>query len=147
MARTPEERRAFAARAAARAAKDPPRAAMGYDPTDRGERCRSTRWFKVEAERYVAAAKAGDRDAKRQLEMIRMACSLFMQAMKDGMLDATLKPEPRVTKVKLKPPSARYLARRAAERRAAAVRRQAVLHRRIAARRLAGVRARLGGAA
>lgn len=70
--------------------KELPRSAMGGKsrrwgrPEVAGERCRSTAWFRVQALRYVAAAKAGDRNAKRYLKMVQMACHAFLQAKRAG---------------------------------------------------------------
>lgn len=93
---------------------EPPRSARGdgIRPEVSGERMRSTRYFRAEAERYCAAAMAGDRHAKRMLDAVRLECSLFMQGQRDGALGPE-PVEPRVAKVKLKPPSQRYLERRA----------------------------------
>lgn len=69
----------------------------------------STAYYKRAAEDIMARTDLRPVDKKRMLDMIRAECSLFREATKAG--EPAL--EPAMVKVKLKPPSGKYLQRRA----------------------------------
>ena len=57
------------------------------DKSHRGEKMRSTRFFKVQAQNILARADLTERDRQRLLEMNRATCAVFMKAQRDGLLD------------------------------------------------------------
>src|SRR5262245_39353062 len=78
-----------------------------------GERMRSSRYFKIQAQKYVAAARAGDIHAKRYLGMVRAMCAMFLEARRQGIsLDEKIRIE---GELRVRPSEARREAREAGD--------------------------------